>query len=106
MGMMVRLLANLRKVRMKRVCLFTLVAFCFAAYQVQAQIKWDAAKFMPLSNFGVKTPTLVRGCRHRLLGKVKTVSLAVVRPIVLFNRIADCCVEASSPLLNSTSAFA
>ena len=49
MGMMVRLLANLRKVRMKRGCLFTLVVFCFTAYQVQGQIKWDAAKFMPLS---------------------------------------------------------
>ncbi len=61
MGMMVRLLANLRKVRMKRACLFTLVAFCFAAYQVQAQIKWDAAKFMPLSNFGVKTPDFSEG---------------------------------------------
>ena len=34
---------------MKKVCLFTLVAFCFAAYQAHAQIKWDAAKFMPLS---------------------------------------------------------
>ena len=34
---------------MKSVCLFTVVAFCFAAYQVQAQIQWDAAKFMPLS---------------------------------------------------------
>ena len=49
MGMMVRLLANLRKVRMKRGCLFTLVVFCFTAYQVQGQIKWDAAKFMSLS---------------------------------------------------------
>ena len=34
---------------MKKACLFALVVFCFTVYQVQAQIKWDAAKFMPLS---------------------------------------------------------
>ena len=32
--------------------------------------------------------------------------LGVVRPIVLFNRIVGCSVEASSPLLNSTNASA
>ncbi len=37
---------------------------------------------------------------------VASFGLAVVRPIVLFNRIVGCCVEASSPLLNSTNAFA
>ena len=34
---------------MKRVCLFVFAVFFFSAYYVQAQIKWDAAKFMPLS---------------------------------------------------------
>lgn len=34
---------------MKRVYLFACVVFCFTAYHVQAQIKWDAEKFMPLS---------------------------------------------------------
>ena len=32
--------------------------------------------------------------------------LGVVRPIVLFNKIVGCSVETSSPLLNSTNAFA
>ena len=35
---------------------------------------------------------------------VASFGLAVVRPIVLFNRIVGCCVEAISPLLNSTNA--
>ena len=34
---------------MKRVYLFACVVFCFTVYHVQAQIKWDAEKFMPLS---------------------------------------------------------
>ena len=37
---------------------------------------------------------------------VASFGLAVVSSIVLFNRIVGCCVEASSPLLNSTNAFA
>ena len=37
---------------------------------------------------------------------VASFGLGVVRPIVLFNRIVGCCVEASSPLLKSTSASA
>ena len=37
---------------------------------------------------------------------VASFGLAVVSPIVLYNRIVGCCVEASSPLLNSTIAFA
>ena len=37
---------------------------------------------------------------------VASFGLATVRPIVLFNRIVGCCVETSSPLLNSTNAFA
>ena len=35
---------------------------------------------------------------------VASFGLAVVSPIVLFNRIVGCCVEATSPLLNSTIA--
>ena len=35
---------------------------------------------------------------------VTSFGLAVVTPIVLFNRIVGCCVEATSPLLNSTIA--
>ena len=34
---------------MKRVYLFACVVFCFTVYHVQAQIAWDAEKFMPLS---------------------------------------------------------
>ena len=37
---------------------------------------------------------------------VASFGLGVVRPIVLFNRILGCSVEATSPLLNSTNAFA
>ena len=37
---------------------------------------------------------------------VASFGLGVVRPIVLFNRIVGCSVEASSPLLNSTNASA
>ncbi len=37
---------------------------------------------------------------------VASFGLAVVRPIVVSNTIVGCCVEANSPLLNSTSAFA
>ncbi len=37
---------------------------------------------------------------------VASFRLGVVRPIVLFNRIVGCSVEASSPLLNSTNASA
>ena len=37
---------------------------------------------------------------------VASFGLGVVRPIVLFNKILGCSVEASSPLLNSTNAFA
>ena len=37
---------------------------------------------------------------------VASFGLAVVSPVVLFNRIVGICVEAHSPLLNSTSAFA
>ena len=37
---------------------------------------------------------------------VASFGLAVVTPIVLFNRIVGCCVEATSPLLNSTNASA
>ena len=37
---------------------------------------------------------------------VASFGLGVVRPIVLFNKIVGCSVEASSPLLNSTNAFA
>ena len=37
---------------------------------------------------------------------VASFGLAVVSPIVLFNKILGCCVEATSPLLNSTIAFA
>ena len=37
---------------------------------------------------------------------VASFGLGVVRPIVLFNRVLGCSVEASSPLLNSTNAFA
>ena len=37
---------------------------------------------------------------------VASFGLAVVSPIVLFNKIVGVCVEASSPLLNSTIAFA
>ena len=36
---------------------------------------------------------------------VASFGLGVVRPIVLFNRILGCSVEASSPLLNSTNAL-
>ena len=46
---MAEILANLRKVGMRKGYIFALVVFCFAVSQVQAQIKWDAAKFMPLS---------------------------------------------------------
>ena len=38
--------------------------------------------------------------------EVASFGLGVVRPIVLFNRILGCSVEATSPLLNSTNAFA
>ena len=41
-----------------------------------------------------------------LMEGVASFGLAVVRPIVLSNRIIGCCVEASSPLLNSTNASA
>ena len=34
---------------MKKALLCALVVFCFAAYHSDAQIQWDAAKFMPLS---------------------------------------------------------
>lgn len=34
---------------MRKVFLFIAVIFCLTAYSVHAQIKWDAAKFMPLS---------------------------------------------------------
>ena len=34
---------------MKRVYLFACVVFCFTVYHVQAQIAWDAERFMPLS---------------------------------------------------------
>lgn len=34
---------------MKRVYLFACVVFCFTVYHAQAQIAWDAEKFMPLS---------------------------------------------------------
>ena len=34
---------------MKRIYLFACVVFCFTVYHVQAQVKWDAEKFMPLS---------------------------------------------------------
>ena len=34
---------------MKKALLCALVVFCFAAYHSHAQIQWDAAKFMPLS---------------------------------------------------------
>ena len=37
---------------------------------------------------------------------VASFGLGVVRPIVLFNKIIGCSVEASSPLLHSTNAFA
>ena len=37
---------------------------------------------------------------------VASFGLAVVSPIVLFNRIVGCCVDANSPHLNSTNAFA
>ena len=37
---------------------------------------------------------------------VASFGVAVVSPIVLFNRIVGCCVEATSPLLNSTNASA
>ena len=37
---------------------------------------------------------------------VASFGLAVVRPVVLFNRIVGICVEATSPLLNSTNASA
>ena len=37
---------------------------------------------------------------------VASFGLAVVRPIVLFNRIVGCCVESFSPTLNSTNASA
>ena len=41
-----------------------------------------------------------------LMEGVASFGLGVVRPIVLFNRIVGCCVEATSPLLKSTNAFA
>lgn len=34
---------------MKKIYLFVLAIFCLTAYHAQAQIKWDAEKFMPLS---------------------------------------------------------
>ena len=34
---------------MRKILLCALVVFCFAAYQGHAQIQWDTAKFMPLS---------------------------------------------------------
>lgn len=34
---------------MKRIHLFACVIFCFTVYHVQAQIAWDAEKFMPLA---------------------------------------------------------
>ena len=37
---------------------------------------------------------------------VASFGLGIVRPIVLFNKIVGCAVEASSPLLHSTNAFA
>ena len=37
---------------------------------------------------------------------IASFGLGVVRPIVLFNQIVGCSVEATSPLLNSTNAFA